>query len=211
MMSEAVLSHNLRSGYSYLARVSPSQLSSALENLPKADLLSVDGQEVDVAALRKTLTQSQLTSLHGTRYLIINQADELSDVMQNTLLKLLEEPSRSLVVILQTEKPSKLLPTVLSRLHGFGPKAAHSPGAEPPAKFPETAEELHEYLGGMSREELVEQLTSELSHLQPKLLQNPNIQTAGRINLLNDVARRLEQNANQKLSVDYLVLHWFDA
>ena len=46
---------------------------------------------------------------------IIDPADRMTDEASNSLLKLLEEPPRQVVLVLVTSEPSSLLPTVLSR------------------------------------------------------------------------------------------------
>lgn len=53
---------------------------------------------------------------HGFRVLIIEEAHRLSETAQNVLLKTLEEPPSSAVIILVTHEGGALLSTVLSRV-----------------------------------------------------------------------------------------------
>lgn len=53
---------------------------------------------------------------NGYKVMIIWQADRLNQTGANTLLKLLEEPPEGTLLILITEYPDRLLPTVRSRL-----------------------------------------------------------------------------------------------
>lgn len=52
---------------------------------------------------------------HETKLIIIQDADRLSDDSANAFLKTLEEPPPQTLIILLTELPSRLLPTILSR------------------------------------------------------------------------------------------------
>ncbi|GMO26135.1 MAG: hypothetical protein Ta2F_01620 [Termitinemataceae bacterium] len=51
--------------------------------------------------------------------LIIENADRMQDASRNSLLKILEEPPATAQIILTTEKPQTILPTLLSRLRPY--------------------------------------------------------------------------------------------
>lgn len=51
------------------------------------------------------------------KVLVVAQADRLTPEAQNSLLKLLEEPPGTAVILLTTSRPDRLLPTVRSRCH----------------------------------------------------------------------------------------------
>lgn len=60
----------------------------------------------------------------GCRVVRIEQADKMNQQAQNCLLKTLEEPTEGTVFLLETDSPSLLLPTIISRcrhikLHGW--------------------------------------------------------------------------------------------
>lgn len=52
---------------------------------------------------------------HETKLIIVQEADRLSDDSANAFLKTLEEPPPQSLIILITELPGRLLPTILSR------------------------------------------------------------------------------------------------
>lgn len=52
---------------------------------------------------------------HETKLIIVQEADRLSDDSANAFLKTLEEPPPQTLIILITELPGRLLPTILSR------------------------------------------------------------------------------------------------
>lgn len=52
---------------------------------------------------------------HETKLIIVQEADRLSDESANAFLKTLEEPPPQTLIILITELPGRLLPTILSR------------------------------------------------------------------------------------------------
>lgn len=70
------------------------------------------------------------------RVLIIDGAERLTVSAENALLKLLEEPNSTSVIILVTHLPGKLLPTVRSRL--FTIALSFVPAAELHASFPDS-------------------------------------------------------------------------
>jgi DNA polymerase III delta prime subunit len=66
------------------------------------------------------------TSVAGIRLVIINDAENLTLEAQNALLKTIEEPAESTLIILTVEGTQGLLPTVLSRCEAvyFAPVTA---------------------------------------------------------------------------------------
>lgn len=74
-------------------------------------------KNISAEAVREGLTfLSHFPSIGTYRVLIIEDAHRLSETAQNVLLKNLEEPKSTAVIILVTEEPGSLLPTVLSRV-----------------------------------------------------------------------------------------------
>ncbi len=89
------------------------------------DLLILDGPGEDpdsrpalsVDRVRKAQTFLSRFPENGRyRVVLIDDADRLTNSAENALLKILEEPNTSSVVILVSAHPVKLLPTVRSRL-----------------------------------------------------------------------------------------------
>ena len=73
---------------------------------------------ISVERIRELYTETR--GVHSRRHVvIIDDADAMNHVAQNALLKLLEEPSRSIIFILTTHSPDKLLPTIRSRVQTF--------------------------------------------------------------------------------------------
>jgi DNA polymerase-3 subunit delta' len=91
--------------------------------LPELAKASSEKSAVKYAA--RTVFPYALASPHEApaRLLIIDNADELSPDVQNTLLKTLEEPRRGVFLVLITAARDRLLPTILSRTQRirFGP------------------------------------------------------------------------------------------
>lgn len=70
----------------------------------------------DIDAVREMKRFFSLTPLNGKyKVAVIDNAHRLTDEAQNALLKILEEPSASSIIILVTSNPEELLPTILSR------------------------------------------------------------------------------------------------
>ncbi|MCL5267585.1 MAG: DNA polymerase III subunit delta' [Bacteroidetes bacterium] len=78
-------------------------------SIPKA-------QVIKISSIREVIREDSLSLYqHGTRVVIVMQAEEVGTESANALLKVLEEPSKGSLFILSTSKPSALLPTIASR------------------------------------------------------------------------------------------------
>lgn len=75
-----------------------------------------EGKAIKVDQVRELIQKISLTS-HGQGYriIIISPADALNINASNSLLKTLEEPPQNTVLILISDKPSKLMATIRSR------------------------------------------------------------------------------------------------
>ncbi len=91
-----------------------------------ADLLTVERQfdeergrqrkEIAVDDVRRIAPFLRLTAAEGGwRVVILDGADGMNRAGQNAVLKILEEPPRGALLLLLTERPSSLLPTIRSR------------------------------------------------------------------------------------------------
>ncbi len=84
------------------------------------DLLTIypeeEGKAIKVDQIRDLIKKISLTS-HGQGYrvIIISPADALNINASNSLLKTLEEPPENTILILISDKPSKLMATIRSR------------------------------------------------------------------------------------------------
>lgn len=79
---------------------------------PKKGIIGVDAAR-DLAAF------AEKTSSEGDRTIAILSADCMTRPAANALLKLLEEPSGSLRIILTTDRPHVMPPTIISRMMRF--------------------------------------------------------------------------------------------
>ncbi|MCD6047956.1 MAG: polymerase subunit delta [Gammaproteobacteria bacterium] len=74
------------------------------------------GKAIKIASIREALEWLQLSPLDSAKkVLVIQPAEALNTASSNALLKTLEEPSESTLIILTSEMPELLLPTVRSR------------------------------------------------------------------------------------------------
>jgi DNA polymerase III subunit delta' len=77
----------------------------------------VKTKSIPAEAIREALSfLGQFPAAGGFRVLIIEDAHRLSETAQNVLLKTLEEPQSTAVIILVTHEVGAILPTVLSRV-----------------------------------------------------------------------------------------------
>ncbi|MBQ5781160.1 MAG: hypothetical protein IIW10_04365 [Spirochaetaceae bacterium] len=76
-------------------------------------------ESIPIFQIRNIRTWASLTSSVNKKTVILENADKMNDNSRNALLKLLEEPGESTVLILLTEKRQNIIPTILSRLRSF--------------------------------------------------------------------------------------------
>ena len=95
-----------------------SELYSLMPN-KKSRQIGIGEDEHELDTMRWFRAQFYMSSVsEGKRKIgIINDADRLTQQAQNAFLKLLEEPPRNTVFILNTANPSSLLSTIISRCH----------------------------------------------------------------------------------------------
>lgn len=98
--------------------VIPSETKLALKNTV---YLYPDEKKLNLITVEQIREFSALASHRETKehYYIITPADTMSEAAQNAFLKTLEEPKPHCHFLLFTEKPSALLPTILSRAQLF--------------------------------------------------------------------------------------------
>ncbi|WP_373293682.1 DNA polymerase III subunit delta' [Shewanella saliphila] len=87
-------------------------------NHPDLHVVKPDGNQIKVDQIRllcQSLTQTAQQG--GARVALITDVERLNIAAANALLKTLEEPGNDVVLILQTNHTSQLLPTITSRCH----------------------------------------------------------------------------------------------
>jgi len=91
-------------------------------NIFQPDCLFVDsgvsesGQTITIEEIRRVKNFVSLSPYAGPyKFVVINDAHLMTTEAQNALLKVLEEPSPSSILILVTANPNSLLPTIISR------------------------------------------------------------------------------------------------
>jgi len=79
-------------------------------------LLEAEGQFIKIQAVRDLQQQMKFKPWEGKkRVCIIDDAEKMNDIAANALLKTLEEPSASNIMILISARPHQLPATVVSR------------------------------------------------------------------------------------------------
>jgi DNA polymerase-3 subunit delta' len=83
---------------------------------PDVFFVEADGQFVRIDAIREIQEQMKCKPLEARRRVfIIDDADKMNDQAANALLKILEEPSPSNILILVTSRPYSMPATIISR------------------------------------------------------------------------------------------------
>src|SRR4029079_8596173 len=83
---------------------------------PDVGLVVAPKRVLRVEQMRQIEKEANFRPFEGkARVFLIDEADKLNDASANALLKVLEEPPRTSHLILITDRPAMLLPTILSR------------------------------------------------------------------------------------------------
>jgi DNA polymerase-3 subunit delta' len=83
---------------------------------PDVVIYSPDGQFIKIEQMREMSAEAQFKPFEGNRrVLIVDEADRLNIRAANSILKSLEEPPESSLIILVTSRPYALLDTIRSR------------------------------------------------------------------------------------------------
>jgi DNA polymerase III subunit delta' len=81
----------------------------------KSDKAKNEKREIKVEEIRELRRKIFLTSASGKKVAVIRGAEKLNKSSQNALLKILEEPTVGLTIILVADDERKLFPTIVSR------------------------------------------------------------------------------------------------
>ena len=74
-------------------------------------------RDIPIELIRDSKQSLSLYPYHGKyKILIINDAHRMTNASQNAMLKVLEEPNQTTIIILVTHEIDRILPTILSRL-----------------------------------------------------------------------------------------------
>jgi DNA polymerase-3 subunit delta' len=86
------------------------------ESHPDVFFVGADGQFIRIDAIREIQEQMKCRPLEAKRRVfVIDDADKMNDQAANALLKVLEEPSPSNILILVTARPYSMPSTIISR------------------------------------------------------------------------------------------------
>ena len=77
---------------------------------PQGQFVTID----QVRNLKRHIFQKPLKS--NFKFVVIEEANKLTDEAQNALLKILEEPPTSAIIVLEADNKQQFLPTILSRV-----------------------------------------------------------------------------------------------
>jgi DNA polymerase III delta prime subunit len=151
---------------------------------------------------------SQKPFNHQNKIVIIYQAEKLNIESQNALLKTLEEPGNDSYVIISTSKPSKLLPTVISRCQIIKLKNNLQSNNEKPLDITHQIKKdllLSESLT-KDKNQVLPYLENQLKIQQKLLIKNPNQQTSELIQKIIKATQMIEANVDPRSALDFVFL-----
>ncbi|MEX1052186.1 MAG: hypothetical protein WEC83_02230 [Patescibacteria group bacterium] len=187
--------YQLTSGRSYVIELATPITQEAFPGVLPYDVIALDGKGLDVKDLRNQLTSFQQRPSGDLRLLLICNGQHLTEILQNTLLKTVEEPPSQGAVVIQSSSIDAFLPTLRSRLQRL-PSTGERIRPSAPATL--NIAEL------MSKDRADVIATLELAVLSLDLMTKEGVYQH---QLLTATLRRLRQNVNVKLALDWLHLN----
>ncbi|MFA5532244.1 MAG: hypothetical protein WDA13_01420 [Candidatus Shapirobacteria bacterium] len=158
--------------------------------------------------LKKFLSQKPFN--HQNKICLIYQAHNLNTESQNAILKTLEEPGENNYLILTTNKPSNLLPTIISRCHlvrltDDNKDAAKSKIIQITGNFNKDSAILDNLY--KNKDQILPYLQDQLQIYQQILIENPN-QSNNQIvkNLIKSI-NMINANVDPRSALDYVFLN----
>ena len=151
---------------------------------------------------------SQKPFNHQNKIVIIYQAEKLNIESQNALLKTLEEPGDNSYLIISTSKPSKLLPTVISRCQIIKLKNNLQSTNDNPLEITHQIKKdlLLSELLTKDKKQVLPYLENQLKIQQKILIKNPNQQTSELIQKIIKAIQMIEANVDPKSALDFVFL-----
>lgn len=124
--------------------------SSAVFVMPADVNIEIPGAIIVQPEEKTTITIEQMRQMMGRLglkqvndiYVVIRPADKMGEEAANAFLKSLEEPGDKVHYVLVTDAPSKLLPTILSRVSMYILRTKNNTGINADARVKELAKKL---------------------------------------------------------------------
>lgn len=183
------------------------QLNHQLDpNNPDLKIIDTDWSISEIRTIKNFLSQKPYN--HLNKVVIVKDAHNLAAEAQNALLKILEEPGLNNYLILTTNQPYSLLPTIHSRCHLTKTKDLAQPTNQPTltiSGIPKTDLAVVDQLS-LDKNTALSFLENQLRLFQRQLVDKPNIQTTRTIQKLILAIQMLNANVDPRSAFDYFFL-----
>lgn len=184
------------------------------------DVVTLDTEDPSIGiALVRQFQHQLILSPYNSPFLVgvIVKAERLTIEAQNALLKLLEEPPPQVKLLLETELPLVLLPTILSRCHVINLSLSPDSSNTKQEKNIHREFELLRTLSpgqrmayidkqAITKDDVGQWITDRINALHAMLMNQPSAKITQNIRLCLAVQRHLAANVNPKLVMDMLLL-----
>lgn len=193
--------------YLYSGEITDDILRS--NNVEVVDLLTIEMKDIGIKELRVIISQAAGRAFGKNRLLWLKNVESPTDIIQDTLLKILEEPPKALIVVVQARNAEELLPTLRSRLHAV--HGVNEVVTDAESAIPQNKQQADVLLRGIKeRTDLTNIFIRELSWTRQEFLKKPTPMLSSQLQQLSSAISRLKQNCNQKMVIDTFLLHWTD-
>ena len=175
------------------------------------DIFIIDQNSGWTIELTRTLKNwlSQKPFNHQNKIIIIYQAHQFNLESQNALLKSIEEPGDNNYFILTSNKPSKIINTIISRCLIIKLKNDFTPSKNPkPITFDNQIKNnlFQSETIGKDKDQILPFLENQLQTYQQLLIKNPNHQNSLITQKILKAIQMIEANVDPHSALDYLLL-----
>ena len=172
------------------------------------DIYSLDDYSIEaIRSIKKFISQTPYQ--HSSKIIIIKNAHLLQPEAQNALLKMLEEPGENNYFFLTTNRPSQLLPTIVSRCHQIKNNSptiiTKSPLIRPTTNLKDNLFLTESIV--TTKEGTLEYLQNQLQLYHQQLISEPSTNISQKINLLQKAINMINNNVDPKSAVDFFLLN----
>lgn len=173
---------------------------------PDLKIIDSDWSIENIRSIKNFLSQKPYN--HSTKIIIIENAQNLKTEAQNSLLKILEEPGKNNYLLLTTNQPHNLLPTIHSRCHllkiNDHPTTNHSQTLKISPNLKNNLAIVDQL--GLDKNTAIPFLENQISLFRHQLIAQPSQKTAHLIYQLIRATQMIKANVDAKSALDYFFL-----
>ncbi|MBI4948472.1 hypothetical protein HY844_02905 [Candidatus Berkelbacteria bacterium] len=186
-------------GRSYAVNFKPTNELLAQLGVERVDFVLFNGS-IPIEEIRRVINQAHQSPFGSRRILWVEEANKLSEISQNSLLKIVEEPPAKLTIVFELNNIEVLLPTLRSRIENkIGSQFVESEKIDWDSR-------VNNLVKIKERPDMIAELSKLLGGAKAEMLKEPNAVSVKKVIAIDNAINRISSNANTKIVIDDLTL-----